>query len=118
MAALTVQNIAPAGLEATYSAANSSETMAIDGNERHFLHVKNGGGGSINVTVTAVQTSTKKQGVGTLTISNQVVAVGAAAEKFIGPFSNAYRNTSSNVAIAYSGTSSVTAAALKLPAQS
>ena len=66
MAALTVQNIALAGLVATYSAANSSETMAIDGNERHFLHVKNGGGGSINVTITAVQTSAKKQGVGRL----------------------------------------------------
>lgn len=117
MAAITVQTIGPSGVTPTYSAVNSADTMAVDSSERHFLHVKNGGGGNINVTITAQNTSASLAGVGTVTISDEVVEVTAGSEEMIGPFTAAFINTSGNVEIAYSGTTSVTAAGLKLPKQ-
>jgi len=117
MAALTLQNIDPAGLTPSYSAVNSQDTVAISTGQRVFLHVKNGGGGSINVTITAVKTAATVAGVGGVTISDQVVAVGAGSEEMIGPFTEAFMDTDGVVTIDYSGTTSVTAAALQLPAQ-
>jgi len=117
MAALTIQEIGMSGVTPTYSAVNSSDTMKVDDSQRHFLHVKNGGGSSINVTITAVDTNKNVQGVGDVAISNEVVAVTNGSEEMIGPFGEAYINSSGNVTIGYSATTSVTAAALKLPAQ-
>ena len=117
MAALTLQNIDPSGLDPVYSAANASDTIKISTGQRVFLHVKNGGAGSINVTTTAVKTSAAVAGVGNVTISNEVVAVPAAGERMIGPFTEAFMDTDGNVTVGYSGTASVTAAALQLPAQ-
>jgi hypothetical protein len=115
MAALTVQTIAAAGVTPSYGSANGGgDTMADDGKENNFLHVKNGGGGSINVTIAAVNTSKEVPGYGDLTVSNMVVAVGAGAEAMIGPFPRAYINSSGNVAITYSGVTSVTIGAFKL----
>lgn len=113
MAALTVQTITDAGIVPAYAAVNASDTFVDDGSGRTFLHVKNGGGGSINVTVPAVKTNANIPGVGNLTISNIVVAVANGAEKMIGPFTEAYRDASGNVTAQYSGTTSVTAAAFK-----
>ena len=115
MAALTVQEIVSGGLEPAYTAANSQDTIKADSSQRHFLHVKNGGGGSINVTINAQRTSARVPGVGVVTISDEVVAVGAGEERMIGPFTEAFMDASGNVVIDYSGTTSVTAAALKLP---
>lgn len=117
MAAITVQSVDPSGLTPSFSAVNSADTLAVDSSERHFLYVKNGGGGSINVTITAQQTSVNVSGVGDLAISDEVVAVGAGADAIIGPFTQAFINASGSVEIAYSGTTSVTAAGLKLPKQ-
>lgn len=117
MAALTLQNIGPAGLSPAYAAVNDSDTVKVSTAQRAFLHVKNGGGGSINVTITAVKTSASVAGVGNVTISDQVVAVPAGEERMIGPFTEAFTDTDGDVTIGYSGTTSVTAAALQLPAQ-
>lgn len=117
MAELTLQNIDPTGLNPAYTAVNSSDTMKISTAQRAFLHVKNGSGGSINVTVTAVKTSASVAGVGNVTISDEVVAVPAGEDRMIGPFTEAFINTDSEVTIGYSATASVTAAALQLPAQ-
>lgn len=113
MAALTVQNIALAGLVATYAAVNSSETINISNDERVFLHVKNGDASPTTVTITAVKTSAKVHGVGSLTVDNGSVVVAAGAEAFIGPFTQAYIGASGNVAVAYSNTTSITAAAIR-----
>jgi hypothetical protein len=68
MAALTVQNIGEAGLEAAYaSAGGSGDTIADDGTQRTFLHVKNGGGSDITVTIAAVTASRSVPGMGTMT---------------------------------------------------
>lgn len=117
MAALTKQNIDPSGLEPSYSAVNSQDTVNVSTGQRVFLHVKNGGGGSINVTINAVKTTATVAGVGAVTISDEVVAVPAGEERMIGPFTEAYMDTDGDVTIDYSGTTSVTAAALQLPAQ-
>ncbi len=117
MAALTLQNIDPAGLTPSYSAVNASDTVKIGTGQRVFLHVKNGGGGSITATITAVKTTATVSGVGGVTISDQVVTVDAGSEEMIGPFTEAFMDTDGDVTITYSGTTSVTAAALQLPAQ-
>lgn len=115
MAALTAQLIATTGLTPAYSAVNDGDTVKQPTDQRLFLHVKNGGGGSINVTVPAVQTEIDHPSGGRITVEDYVVAVGAGAEKMIGPFPPAYVDSSGDVTFNYSGTTSVTAAVLRLP---
>ena len=94
------------GLVPAYSAVSSNDEFANDGDV--FLHVINAGGGSINVTFT---TPGKIEGVD---IEDPVVAVGAGAEKMIGPFpTDIFNAADGNVDVAFSGTSSVTAGAIK-----
>lgn len=115
MAAMTIQTIPPTGIVPTYASVTASaDTIATGGDERVMLHVKNGGGSSINVTIPAVNTSARVPGVGDITVANKVVAVPAGSEKIIGPFSAAYRDGDGLVSPTYSATTSVTAAALKL----
>lgn len=116
MAVLAVQNIAAAGLKPTYTAVNASDTAILNQAQRNFLHVKNGGGAPINVTITAVKTSARVQGVGVVTIEDLVVAVPAGEERMIGPITEAYLDTDGEVTIGYSGTASVTAGIFSLPA--
>ena len=118
MAALTVQDVVPAGLaESLASAAGGGDTIAVDSSQLHFLEVVNGGGGSINVTIAKKSglSSALVKDVGTLAIADVVVAVGAGASKLIGPFSDAYIQANGTVSIAYSGVTSVTVRALRLP---
>lgn len=116
MAALTLQSVVLGGLQPTYSAVNSEDTVVVNNAQRNFLHVKNGSGGSINVTITAVKTSARVQGVGVVTISDEVVAVPAGEERIIGPFTEAYIDADGTVTLGYSGTTSVTAGMFSLPA--
>jgi hypothetical protein len=62
MALLTVQNVTKAGVVPSYSAVNSEDTFKINSARRHILHVKNGGGGSITVTIPAVKTTANVPG--------------------------------------------------------
>lgn len=114
MALISAQSITDAGIVPSLSAVNSEDTFQDDGSSRQFLEVSNGSGGSINVTVVAVQTNANVPGVGNLTISNIVVAVANGARKLIGPFTPAYRSAAGIVIVQYSGTSSVTAGLFKL----
>lgn len=114
MATYSVQTIVASGIIPAYAAVAASDQFKIDSAQRHFLHVKNGGGGSINVTVNVVKTSANVPGLGQVTIEDIVVAVGAGAEKMIGPISDFYATAAGMVVIDYSGTSSVTAAAFRL----
>lgn len=118
MAAMTIQSISPDGATITYGSVNSADTIAVpQGDQRHFLFVKNTSGGSINVTITAQKTSVRVPGVGNQTIADKVIAVGAGAEKMIGPFTEAFIGTDGNVDVAYSATTSILSAAIKLPSQ-
>lgn len=114
MAALTVQPVAFGGLAESFASAGvSGDTIADDGKQRTFLEVNNGSGGSINVTITAVDTSKVVDGIGTVTVADKVVAVGASARKLIGPFTKAYRDGTGIVSVGYSAVSSVTVRAVR-----
>lgn len=116
MAVLTVQNIDLDGLVVSEVAAGASGDLVPNVNdERTFLQVTNGSGGSINVTATAQGTSVQKSGYGTVTVSDTVVAVADGDTALIGPFPSArFNNTSGQVAITYSDNTSVTVAAVRL----
>lgn len=77
--ALAAQQVTDSGLNATYSAANV-DGHSIPGDGDGILHVKNGSGSSINVTI---QTPGN---VGGNAVADRVVAVPAGGERFIGPF--------------------------------
>ena len=107
MATLAVVTAAVTG--ATYTptaAAGGGDVFSnSDGNTR--LLVTNGGGSSINVTITPQNT------VNGLSLSAVVVAVAAGVSKVFGPFPPQYFNNSSGqVVLTYSGVTSVTVAVI------
>ncbi len=105
-----VQAFTTGGLLATYTAV-SANNDAIVNNGRRVVHVKNGSVGSINVTENIGQT------IDGQTAAAKVVAIAAGADKFFGPWPQAYNQPdgSSQVWIDYSATASVTRAVLELP---
>lgn len=117
MATITVQDLTrSAGIEATYAAANGGgDEMPNDGST--ILHVKNGSVGNITVTAAAVQTSKDFGGEdGPYTRASVAVVVDAGEERFIGPFpKRAFNNANGRVALTYSGVTSLTVAALRIP---
>lgn len=113
MATLTRQKIVIGGIAHTTAAAAVGGDVVDNSDGKTFLLVTNGGGSSINVTVTAQVASLNTATHGTLTVSSNVVAVAAGATKLIGPFpKQAYNNSSKQLAITYSGVTTVTVAAL------
>lgn len=107
MANLATQVITLEGVGPTYAAAAGGGDTFTPGDDV-FLHVKNGGGAPITVTVVTPNT------VGTLAIADVTVSVPAAGERMIGPMP---RQTFSRSAdglgdITYSAVTSVTVAVL------
>ena len=112
MAELTVQQITETGGAATYETA-TAEGDTADNNGNMFLHIKNGGGESITATITALTTSVDSGVYGDLTKANATIAVAAGTEAFIGGFAPAaFNDGNGEIAITYSGVTSVTIAAL------
>lgn len=106
MATRATEVVDVAGTTATYHAASGGgdKVTPADGT---VLHVKNGGGSSINVTLVTPGT---EQG---LAIADRVVAVGNGAEKFIA-LDPIYRNPADGLAdITWSATTSVTFAVVR-----
>lgn len=107
--ALTVQQIVRTGLNATFAAADGTNQNQFANDGRTYLHVKNGGGSSINVTIDTPGS------VDGLAVSNLVVAVPNGGERIIGPFpTNIYNQTDGNVYVDWSAVTSVTAAAIRM----
>ena len=105
---LTPQQIARTGLAPTFGSADGTNQNAFYNDGRTHLHVKNGGGSSINVTIDTPNT------VDGLAISNLVVAVPAGGERIIGPFpTNIYNQLDGKVYVDWSGVTSVTVACLR-----
>ena len=98
--------------QVTYSAAAAGDGDTADNNGSTFLHIKNGGGGEITATITAETTSVESNIYGDLTKANASIAISGSAEAFIGPFKPAAFNDDGQIAITYSGVTSVTIAAL------
>lgn len=113
MALLTRQKIVEAGLTPTFSTAAGGGDTVANADGKTYLHVKNGGGAGITVTVTAQTVSREDPHLGTLAKANISKAIAAGAEAIIGPLKKqAFNNVSDIVAITYSGVTSVTVAAL------
>lgn len=102
------QQILRTGLEQSYASANADgNKFSNDG--RMFLHVKNGGGSSITVTIQTPGT------VDDLAIADQAVVVTNGEERMIGPFPPTIYNQSDRmVYVDYSAVTSVTMAVLRL----
>ncbi len=80
---LTLQETLRTGLEVTYAAGDSTNHHTFDNRTQAIiLHVINGGASPINVTIQTPET------VDGLAVADQVVAVPASEERFIGPFRN------------------------------
>jgi hypothetical protein len=116
MAELTIQQITEAGGSVTYSAAAGGGDTADNGGST-FLHIKNGGGSEITATITAQTTSVESSIYGDLTKANASIAIAGSGEAFIGPFKpSAFNDGDGEIAITYSGVTSVTIAALYITA--
>lgn len=104
MALLATQSIVRAGLAPSYAAAAGGGDTFAPGTHT-FLHVKNGSGGSITVTVVTPRTDALGNA-----IADNAVAVGAGAEAMIGPLPyEHYASPSTGVGnITYSGVTSLT----------
>lgn len=115
MATLTVQKMSFTGLEAVYTTADVGGDEFVN-DERTIVHVINGGGSDITVTVTAQETVANKNGFGDIEIADTEVVCTAGEERFIGPFpSQRFNNKSTGlVQLSYSGVTSVTIAAMRL----
>lgn len=113
MAALTTQQIAPAGTTLTFGAAAGGGDTLTPG-DTTFLYVKNGGGSPITVTIddpNSVGPSGAAQFNPDLSVS-----VTNGSEKCIGPLSATRfgRSSDGQVAITYSAVTSVTVAAVRI----
>jgi hypothetical protein len=116
MAALTLQNIGilTALVPSYVAAASGGDTVETNADQRAFIHVKNGGGSSIDVGITAIKTTKKVKGVGTVAVASLSIAVPAGENRMIGPFLDAYLSGGRTVNITYSAVTNVTVAALNL----
>lgn len=108
MALLATQSITRAGVLPTYSAASANDTFAPG--KDVFLHVKNGGGSSCNVTITTPGSVAGEP------IADRVVAVPNGSERMIGPFPyEHFADPADGLAdVAFSFLTSVTVAVLSL----
>jgi hypothetical protein len=108
MATLTTQNIATTGILPTYaSAAGGGDAMVADSTS--FLHVKNGAGVSMTVTLATPATVDT-----TLAVGDRVVTVGATSEQMISVPAELYRDPATGLAaITYSSVTTVTVAAIR-----
>lgn len=105
MAALTIQQLAQAGLNVTFAAASAGGDTFVN-NGRVLLIVKNGGGVSVNVTIDSVKPC--DQGFD----HDIVVAVPAGQERKIGFFEES--RFGSQVSVSYSAVASITVAAVRV----
>ncbi len=107
---LSVQEIVTTGLDPVYEAANA-DGEKIANNGRTFVHVENGSGASVTVTVQHPGT------VDGLAVADLAVAVPAGEDRMIGPFTGRFEQTGSDegyVYVDFSAVTTVTVAALRI----
>lgn len=106
MAVLTVTTLSRTGILDSLSAASAGGDL-LPNTGKEWIEVANGGGSSINVTITGY--------VDGVAVTAQTVAVANGTRRKIGPFPpQPYNNTSNQVAIGYSAVTSVTVGAFGL----
>lgn len=116
MADLAVTTVTEAGVLDSLSAAAGGGDAIPGNNGDIILAVNNGGGGSITVTITAQQTGAQAPGMGQLTKANGGGSVTNGTRRLFGPFPPlAFNDTNGKVQITYSGVTSVTVGAYRVP---
>jgi hypothetical protein len=113
MAALVTQNIARTGLNPSYVAADASNTLTAKLNQLTFLHVKNGSGGTVQVTMID-NGGVFDPEIGAVATADLGTQVSAGSEKMIA-ISPAVIGPGGVVNFTVSPTTSVTLAAIDLP---
>lgn len=109
MATLAIQTIDNDGLTPAYVSAAGGGDKVVCG-QGCYVHVKNGSGGSITVTVVTPETVDGDLAVGDRNVS---VAAGAEAKIAVG---SRYRNPSDGLAaLTYSGVTSLTIGSFRAP---
>ena len=103
MAAITVQQITLAGITPAFAAVNSSDTAAVSPGAVYFGEVKNAGGTQDIVTVTDAGVTA---GGSSATSPTVTVPITTGDKMFFIPVM--FANTSGNVTLAHSFTTSVT----------
>lgn len=106
---ITSQAVVDTGLEETTEAANV-DGNAITGDGKQILHVINGGGSPITVTIVTGGTFQGKA------VADETVVVTNGEERFIGRFNSALYNdpTTGLVNVDYSDVTTVTVAVLSV----
>lgn len=107
MGTYTVVDASKGGLDIAGAAVSSSDKYPNSGKE--VLLVKNGSGGSINVTIVTPGTADGNA------IADLVIAIADGVTKAFGPYKRGtYNDVDGNVNVNYSGVSSVTAKVLRV----
>ncbi|MFE7762943.1 hypothetical protein [Streptomyces sp. NPDC057438] len=107
--ALTAQKFATTGLAPTYVTPDAAG-VSLRSSGKQVLHVKNGSGSSITVTLKIGKT------VEGQAVTSPTATVGAGADKFFGPFNDNYEQPdgTDTVFVDLSAVTSVTVACLTL----
>ncbi len=109
MATLTVYTPSVSGATFTAVAATVGGDV-VPNNGKTVLYVKNGGGGSITVTITPQNTTPSG-----FSLAPVAVVLATTVERMIGPFDPQYFNNSGGqIVITYSGVTSVTVLPISL----
>lgn len=95
------------------AASGGGDAFVNDG--RTFLMVTNGGGGSINVTLVVQRANVKVPGAGTVVFTSIVTAVPNGTTRFIAVPTGPYNDANGRVQVTYSGVTSVTVGAFRVP---
>lgn len=112
MAVLNVQDALVAGAAITYAAAAGGGD-SFDNNGLVLLHVKNGSGAPITVTVD--DPNTPNPGNATQFNPDVAIAVPAAGDRLIGPFPPfRFNDVNGRVNLTYSGVTSLTVGVIRV----
>ena len=120
MATVTPQSATLAGVTPTYNTATTGgDKVAASLNERTYVHVKNAAASPVTLTIALQSGALYQDGVGMVTPSDLSISIPATTgEKIIGPIPQAYIGSDGNFNLAWSSATSVTFAAITLPALS
>lgn len=95
------------------AAAGGGDAFVNDG--RTFLMVTNGGGAPINVTLVVQRPNLRVPGAGTVVFASIVTSVTNGTTRFIAVPTGPYNDTNGRVQVTYSGVTSVTVGAFRVP---
>jgi len=116
MALLTRASLTEAGVVATGVAANAGGDTVNNADGKAALFIHNGSGGAITVTITVQNASFASDQFGVITKSSIAVVVAAGARAVIAKVPPAaYNNGNGELAITYSGVTSLFVQAISLP---